>query len=100
MAHLFHYNPDTVRLTLLINDYKFLRDAVKTADSSDRDTLIYLRGAYEWALKRREVRVIHGISRLIAEEPSGALSDFLIKLACKAPKEQVSSIYGEAHHGD
>lgn len=80
MAMLFHYNPDTVRLTLLINDYKYYRDAVKTADLSDRGTLIYLRDAHEWALKRREVRVIHGIRDLIGEEPSAALSDLLIKI--------------------
>lgn len=81
MPYLFHYNPYKVRLTLLINDYKFLRDAVKTADTTtEREALIYLRDGHEWALNKRGVRVIHGIRALMAEEPSAALSDILIKI--------------------
>lgn len=100
MAMLFHYNPATVRLTLLINDYKYLRDSVKTADIADRETVIYLRDAHEWALNRRFVRVIHGIPDLMAEEPSAALSDFLTNFFNKKSKIILNYIYGEVHNAE
>lgn len=98
MAYLFNYNPATVRLSLLISDYKYLRDSVKAADLGDRETVIYLRDAHEWALNHRFVKVIHGVRELLAEEPSAALADFLSKFYTRKAKTILNSMCGEVQH--